>query len=1177
MMKKQLLLSGLRVAIVLVLLLPGAISGHAQTNSDVLSAEDYVPGEVLVKFRPGVTPVALDGGVEMGVASLDSLVQEYGITAAEPLFPRVVGSTQGLERIYKLDLPPTADVLAVVEALSADSYVEYAEPNYIYSIQETPEEEIPPTPETPLNAPELSDLLAKAQANGQVRVIVGLRVPFKPEDELVRAQAVDAQRARIAQAQRDLLAQLSAHNVTNVKTSKLFPYMAMTVDVAALQYLASSPDVTSIEEDKLVFPTLAESVRLVGATTAWNQGDTGAGWTVAVLDTGVDNDHPFLSGKVVSEACYSTNDWGIAPDGSIYIATSVCPGQVISSTLPESGENCDLGIAGCDHGTHVAGIVAGYQSDKFAGVAREAQIIAIQVFSRMDSAFYCRNRNPCAMSFDFDQFKGLERVYELRNTFNIAAVNMSLGGGQYYNQNDCDSAYSSSKGVIDRLRSVGIATVVSSGNDGYTDSMNAPACISSAISVGSTNDGSWFSKRDAVSSFTNSAPFLTFLAPGRWIMSSVPGGRYATWEGTSQAAPHVAGAWAILRQKAPLASVSQVADALISIGVPVTDTRDGANNRVKPRIQVDAALNVLNGKLTVSNEPVYNFGVHPVGSTTTKVFTVTNRGSFTATSMSGGGLTTPFAFAGEAYPGAGGTCGFSLNPGESCTVVVTFSPSQNIPFMSTLTISYTANNLAGTFSSNLTLTGTGGGEALFPNDSLFTDQWGLHNTGQEGGKEDADIDAPEAWGIITGTTGVMVAVIDTGVDYNHEDLDDGRVRTDIDKDYVNNDNDAMDDHSHGTHVAGIIAAETNNGIGVAGIMWQAKILPLKVCSKKGLCQSDHIASAIRYAADQGAQVINMSLGDRKCSQTIADAVNYAHFDKGVVLVAAAGNDGDSLLSYPAKHDAIIAVGATDRNDKRAGFSNYGKELDVVAPGVSIYSTVLNNGYDRMSGTSMASPHVAGVAGLLLSQRPTLTNNQVRDILRQSADDLGKSGFDDLYGYGRVNAYRALQATAPSNPVAPERAKCPVCGSTAVAENQPDELSLLSNLRSLRDQVFTQDPGKRWSQIYYEHKLEVAWLVMSDSQLRGDVLAGWRAFDPVFTALLDGTSPPVTLTPERIAAAELVFMGVAQRGSPTVREVILREWNKVNPNRFVGWDVRQVWKQLRAEESGNNIYLPLITR
>lgn len=464
-------------------------------------------------------------------------------------------------------------------------------------------------------------------------------------------------------------------------------------------------------------------------------------------------------------------------------------------------------------------------------------------------------------------------------------------------------------------------------------------------------------------------------------------------------------------------------------------------------------------------------------------------------------------------------------------------------------------------------------------DSYFEHQWGLHNSGQTGGTYDADIDAPEAWEITTGSDSVVIGVIDTGVDYNHVDLNDGRVLIDIDKDFVNDDDDAMDDNGHGTHVAGTIAAETNNGVGVAGVMWKARILPLKVCNSRGGCNSDDVAAAIRYAADNGANVINMSLGGYSCSTTIADAVNYAYFDKGVVIIAAAGNSGGSI-AYPAKLTPVIATGAIDHNDIRAFFSSYGDKLDVVAPGVGIWSTVPNGGYDSLSGTSMASPHVAGVAGLLLAQRLDLTNDQVREILRQSADDLGESGFDRFYGFGRVNAAQALTTDTPSEAETPEQAECPlsVCGASVAVAGEADGESILGNLRSVRDQVFTQDPGQRWVDIYYQHQFEVAWLVMTDSQIRSDALAGFRAFEPVFRALLseDSNDSPVMLTPELIETAERALMGVAEESSSEVREDILREWEKVKPDRFIGWDVQDVWNQLILENQSNMLYLPLVS-
>ncbi|MEZ4660514.1 MAG: S8 family serine peptidase [Caldilineaceae bacterium] len=226
-----------------------------------------------------------------------------------------------------------------------------------------------------------------------------------------------------------------------------------------------------------------------------------------------------------------------------------------------------------------------------------------------------------------------------------------------------------------------------------------------------------------------------------------------------------------------------------------------------------------------------------------------------------------------------------------------------------------------------------------PSDRLYAYQWGLYNPRSASGDTRIDLHAPEAWRITTGAADLLIAVIDTGIDYTHEDLSDGRVRTDIDKDYVNRDDDAMDDQGHGTHVAGTIAAATNNAVGGAGVMWQAQLLPLKVCSESGGCSTEHIVQAIEYAADNGARVINMSLGGDSCSETLEAAVDYAYFEKGVVIVAAAGNSND-LVGYPAAYEPVIAVGAVDRHGSRAFFSSYGEPLDVVAPGVRVFSTVL---------------------------------------------------------------------------------------------------------------------------------------------------------------------------------------------------------------------------------------------
>lgn len=432
------------------------------------------------------------------------------------------------------------------------------------------------------------NLMAQAQSEGAARVIVGLRVDaFEPEGELALSETI-AQRDRIARAQDSLRVRMSPLNPIDIRNFKFIPFAAMTVNAAALAYLMSSDDVTSIEEDLAVPPTLAQSVPLVGAPTAWAAGYAGSGQAVAILDTGVDKTHSFLSGKVVSEACYSSNTSN---------ASSVCPGGVSSSTSSGSGVNCSLTIEGCDHGTHVAGIAAG-KGSSFSGVAKEASIIAVQVFSRFDGATDCKDTEPCALSYTSDQVRGLERVYALRSSFNIAAVNMSLGGGRFFS--NCDSNNPSLKAAIDNLRSANIATVISSGNSGHKDSMGSPACISTAVSVGATGDGSGSVAVDSVAGFSNSASFLSLLAPGNLINSSVPGGSFSNFQGTSMAAPHVTGAWAVLKSKKPTATVDEVFIALRDTGLPITDT----NGITKPRIKVDAAINAIGGGSGCATTPI---------------------------------------------------------------------------------------------------------------------------------------------------------------------------------------------------------------------------------------------------------------------------------------------------------------------------------------------------------------------------------------------------------------------------------------------------------------------------------------------------------------------------------------------------------------------------------------------
>ena len=424
----------------------------------------------------------------------------------------------------------------------------------------------------PLTVPKYADLDAELQQSGSVRVIVRFRESaeeFAAEGALSGPAAVVKQRGGIKRNADQLLQRLPEQARRNSKRFDYIPYMALEVDAAGFADLLNAPEIDLIEEDLAVPPTLAESVPLIGGDgNGLFLGYSGAGQTVVILDTGVDKTHPFLVGKVVEEACYSSNTTGV---------TSLCPNGGTTQVGPGAGVDCNLSISGCGHGTHVAGIAAG-RGAGFSGVAQDANIIAMQVFSKFTTS--CSGTSSCAMSYSSDQIKALQRVYELRHTYNIAAVNMSLGGGSY--ASPCDGTQSAIKAAIDTLRAAGIATVIASGNNGYTGSISGPACVSTAVSVGATT------KADALASYSNSVSWLSLLAPGSAIESSIKGGGMGFKSGTSMATPHVAGAWAVLKSKKPTASVDEVLTALQATGVPVT-----GKGVTGPRIRVSNALGAM--------------------------------------------------------------------------------------------------------------------------------------------------------------------------------------------------------------------------------------------------------------------------------------------------------------------------------------------------------------------------------------------------------------------------------------------------------------------------------------------------------------------------------------------------------------------------------------------------------
>ncbi|MNH72162.1 Thermophilic serine proteinase precursor [compost metagenome] len=292
-------------------------------------------------------------------------------------------------------------------------------------------------------------------------------------------------------------------------------------------------------------------------------------------------------------------------------------------------------------------------------------------------------------------------------------------------------------------------------------------------------------------------------------------------------------------------------------------------------------------------------------------------------------------------------------------------------------------------------TGTMEDTAEAPNDLLYSEyQWNL-----------PIIETTRGWKLTKGKSDVIVAVVDTGVDLSHPDLK-GRLLPGYN--VISPSNKPMDDVGHGTHVAGIISAQVNNNEGIAGMTWGNKVLPVKALDSSGSGTTYSVAQGIIWAADHGAKVINLSLGNYADAQFLHEAIKYA-YNKDVVIIAATGNDNTERPGYPAAYPEVLSVSATDSKLNKASFSNYGNYIDVMAPGESIASTYPHNQYAALSGTSMASPHVSALAALIRSINPDLHNTEVMDIIRKNVIDLGEAGRDKYYGFGQIDVLAALQA------------------------------------------------------------------------------------------------------------------------------------------------------------------------
>ncbi len=296
-----------------------------------------------------------------------------------------------------------------------------------------------------------------------------------------------------------------------------------------------------------------------------------------------------------------------------------------------------------------------------------------------------------------------------------------------------------------------------------------------------------------------------------------------------------------------------------------------------------------------------------------------------------------------------------------------------------------------------------------PNDPSFGQQWNMNA-----------INGPAAWDVSTGSISTTIAILDTGIDLTHPDLQDKIVAG---YDFVNNDATAQDDEGHGTHCAGIAAASSNNGVGVAGVNWQARLMPVKVLDNEGSGTYADVAEGLHWAADHGATVISMSFGGSGESQTLREAVDYA-YGRGALMAAAAGNEYQegNPVTYPAALEHVIGVAATTISNWHAWYSNTGYYVDIAAPGGEAGNAVLStlwtssgHSYGRLAGTSMAAPHVAGLAALIKAVNPALTPAQIEWVMEYTAADLGDRGRDDVFGWGRINALAAVNAATDPQP------------------------------------------------------------------------------------------------------------------------------------------------------------------
>lgn len=533
-----------------------------------------------------------------------------------------------------------------------------------------------------------AELIARARDEGSLSVIVTLP-SIEAQDAVIRS--------------------LDGQDATVDIRYELFPLLTITAGPDALETLARSDEVLAIAENIAHPPALASTLPVINADDVQALGWDGSGQAVAILDTGIDADHPFFGSRIVSQACYSNAGGGgggvsLCPDGTNAQTTGTNPADAMTG-------QCQNGaVVLCDHGTHVAGIAAGNAFNVTGapgnGVAPGASIIAIQVFTRLNQDSQCSNpvvtgSAPCVRTYDSDYILGLQRVLALNGNgtgqFHVAAANMSLGDTSD-NQTNCDVAKATVKAAIDALLAAGVATVISAGNSSHLNGVGSPGCISTAVTVGSTTDA------DTVSGFSNRGPLLDIFAPGSNVDSSVPDDTWGNMGGTSMAAPHVTGAFAVLRQAYPTASIATLLGYMTSTGVPITYNTNVPTPPNPPTTHTTPRLNLL-AALAAGDPNPPSISVNLATVTVNEGQSAGNAGSV---SDPDGDPVTLSASIGNVYsiPGNMWGWGFQTDDGPSQSQTVTITATSNRGRSSSVTFQLNVNNLppSATLSTSVTTT-----------------------------------------------------------------------------------------------------------------------------------------------------------------------------------------------------------------------------------------------------------------------------------------------------------------------------------------------------------------------------------------------------------------------------------------------------------------------------------------